>query len=102
MVRNPAGITVGRETVEVWARYAGDCRRLRCVNLAKVRNVSPKTQKNDNDNAIRKIINNHMKHINVMYTRKKNKKNKNKKHKNTKKGRKKSKDKKKKEEMKQT
>ena len=61
----------------------------------------PKTQKNDDDNAIRKIINNHMTHINVMYTPKKNKMNKKKKHKNTK-GRKKSKDKKKKEEMKQT
>ena len=46
-----------REAVEVWARYAGNCRRLRRVYLAKGRNTSPKTQKNDNDNAIRKIIN---------------------------------------------
>ena len=50
---------------------------------------------NDNDNTIRKIINNHIKHINVIYTRKKNKTNKKKKHKNTNKRRKKNKDKKK-------
>ena len=56
MARNPAGIKQG-ETVDVWARYAGDCKRLRWVYLAKGSNLSPKTQKNDNDNAIRKIIN---------------------------------------------
>ena len=40
MVRNPAGIIVERESAEVWARYAGDCKRLRWVYLAKGSNLT--------------------------------------------------------------
>ena len=47
-----------RERVKAWVRYAEACRRLPWAYLGKGRKpFSPKTQKNDNDNAVRKIIN---------------------------------------------
>ena len=56
MVRNPADVKY--ETVEAWARYAGTCRRLRWVHLAKETNHSlPKSRKQNTEIAVRKIIN---------------------------------------------
>ena len=57
LVRNPVGIK-WREKEGVWARYAGHSRKQRWVYLAKGRNMSPKTQKNDYYNAIFKFIKN--------------------------------------------
>ena len=55
MVKNPAGIKWGERD----GRSVGEIRRrLRWVYLAKSeKSLSPKTQKNDDDSAVRKIIN---------------------------------------------